>query len=431
MALDHQLFWPILIGLALIGAHVASGRLLASVEGTSFAIFFQRRPLLELAGSVVFLFAQLGLIYWMGYASIPVLALVIVILGALAFGAKSNAIGPVAGHAVVTAMFLTYIAYWLVTKYVPSPDIFPAIRAVVPNADKGLQLIGFLSIVGVSYLGFKLLHFYFDYRAGEIQNVSVPEFLSWLLFFPSIVAGPMQRFQDWQADRANIRISLDEIGQGIMRITLGLFMKVVVADSIYALTLPAMGNGTLGEASFAAILGAACLYTVYLYFDFAGYSHMAIGMALFWGVRLPENFNHPFLSRNLSDFWNRWHISLSTIFRQYIFYPLSLALKRSETFRRRAILSAIIPPLVTFFIVGAWHGAGLNYLIMGLLHGIGIAWLTLLKMARFQSPVAKWWAASNLGYVVGVIITFLYITLTLVFFGLPWDRLMILFGRMG
>jgi D-alanyl-lipoteichoic acid acyltransferase DltB (MBOAT superfamily) len=379
-------------------------------------------------GSLAFLSVQLVLIYSYAYAPLPALAIVVGLLTLLGFGAKYGVHGKSGMTRLGLAAFIAFLAYWAFSKYVLPFHQFNWLVNLFHYEAKPASAAAYLTMVGVSYIGFKLVSFWFDVRSRQIKSVSVTEFISWLLFFPSVVAGPMQRYEDWQEQRRAPHLTLQDAADGSFRIVLGLVMKIAVADSIYNLTLPAMTNGSLAEAPFGLIVLAACIYTIYLYFDFAGYSNMAIGIGTFWGVRLPENFNHPFVSRDLAEFWNRWHISLSTIFREYIFFPISLALKRSPRFRKRPVLSAILPSMITFLIVGIWHGAGLNFIVMGLLHGIGMSVVTLARLRKPASDFEKWWRVSLVGHVVGATLTFLYVTLTLVFFSLPLDRLAILFG---
>jgi D-alanyl-lipoteichoic acid acyltransferase DltB (MBOAT superfamily) len=285
------------------------------------------------------------------------------------------------------------------------------------------------SIVGVSYIGFKLIHFAVDYREGAIENVTPLEFLSWLLFFPSIVAGPMQRFQDWQAQRAQAQVTLPMAVRGLQRLLGGMVLKFVLADSIHGASLATMSNGTLATATFWQLAAAAVCYTLYLYWDFAGYSSMAIGIGMFWGITLPENFRNPFFARNLAEFWNRWHISLSLILRDYLFYPFSLWEKRRPFFKRHPNLAAALPPLVTFLIAGIWHGAAIGYLVHGLLHGLGLGYLAVRKRSRTRSRLASWWLQSRIGHVCGAAVNFCYVTFSLVFFCLSNDRLALLWHR--
>jgi membrane protein involved in D-alanine export len=380
-------------------------------------------------GSLVLLSVQIGLIWYFGYATFSSLVFIVVLLTAIAVSANFGAGRRYSAWSICAILLYSYVAYWIIVKYLPSPEIYPLFSSVIPDGDQAISSIRIYTIVGVSYIGFKLLHFYLDWRHDEFRKVSVFEFLNWLLFVPSIVAGPMQRFQAWQEQRQAVRVSVNDIALGVQRIVIGLFMKVVLADNLYGMTLPALPDGGLQYGSAMMIASASCLYTVYLYLDFAGYSHIAIGTGMLWGIRLPENFNHPFIARNLSDFWNRWHMSLSSIFKEYIFFPVSIALKRSQKFKKMTVLSAMIPPVFTFIIVGIWHGAGVSFVILGILHGLGIGFLTLMKAIKYQHPIRQWWSRSTIGHVVGSVITFLFVSFTFMFFGLPWSRFQILIDR--
>jgi D-alanyl-lipoteichoic acid acyltransferase DltB (MBOAT superfamily) len=405
-----QIALPVAVGLAVVATRLVFKRSLTPLD------------------SLGFLVTQLVLIYWFGYGTLPGIALVVAILAAIAIGAKYQAAGRAAGKPILLACVLIYLLYWIITKYVPANAI-AALLNISPESGDVAPALRLMTIVGISYIGFKLMHFYVDFRSGEIAQLSVLEFLNWLLFFPSIVAGPMQRYQAWQEQRLNAHVTADDAATGVKRIVVGLFMKVVLADTLRGLTLPAFTDIALQEAPFHALAGASILYTIYLYLDFAGYSHIAIGTGMFWGIKLPENFNHPFISRNLSEFWNRWHMSLSSIFREYLFYPLSIAIKRSKAMRSLPLVPAVAPPLLTFLVVGIWHGAGISFIVLGILHGLGLGFLAAMRGVSYRPWIRVWWSRSLIGHATGVVITFLYVSLTFVFFGLPWERVEILVGR--
>jgi D-alanyl-lipoteichoic acid acyltransferase DltB (MBOAT superfamily) len=216
----------------------------------------------------------------------------------------------------------------------------------------------------------------------------------------------------------------------LQRILVGVILKFVLADNIHALTLPQMSPGTLATASWSALASGALIYSLYLYFDFAGYCHIAIGTGVFWGIRLPENFNNPYLARNLAEFWNRWHITLSHILRDYLFYPLSLSIKRSRSLRAYPHVAIILPPIVTFLVAGFWHGAGIGYVIYGLFHGVGLAYLAVSRSKR--KPAGSWdlwWSQSRIGHLSGAIINYIYVSASFVFFSLPTEKLRILAER--
>ena len=290
-----------------------------------------------------------------------------------------------------------------------------------------------LAIVGISFMGFKLIHFYVDWRAGEIDKPETGEVLAWLFFFPSIIAGPIQRFQDWQGQRAAPSqgwIGTDRLAEGMQRIIIGLFLKFVLGDTIYGLSIEAMNIELLATASIGQLALAAACYSLYLYWDFAGYSHIAIGTAIFWGVRLPENFNHPFMARNLAEFWNRWHITFSQLLRDYLFYPLSLHVRRQSWSKNFPSLALCIPPVVTFLLAGIWHGAAIGFAIYGLIHGVGLAVVSLLKRKKPSTRFGKWWVGSRAGHAGGAVITFVYVSFSFIFFCLPSQSLAVLARRL-
>lgn len=385
----------------------------------------------ESAGaSAVFLFLQCLLLGGSATESLGALIFFIPLFIALGFFLR-RATGSRFARYTASTLCAVFLAVWFYSKYAAALHLMDDVTASShPTLFELKFLLSQISLVGISYIGFKLIHFLIDYRQKAITTYSVWEVVNWLFFFPSIIAGPMQRFQDWQKQRENARLTLEHSSVGIRRIVQGLFFKTVLADSIHASTIATMSLGTLATGSPSDIILAAMVYTIYLYFDFAGYSHIAIGVGHFWGITLPENFNAPYRARNLADFWKRWHITLSELLRDYLFYPLSLTLKRLDFFKRRILLATIIPPIATFTFAGIWHGASYGFLIFGLLHGCGLAWLAALgRRKRRQSALHRWWRESRLAHLIASVITFLYVSFSFVFFCLSNQKLEILWNR--
>jgi alginate O-acetyltransferase complex protein AlgI len=373
-------------------------------------------------GRLAFLYAQLLQIYAAGYGSIASIGLVVCILCGFAIFAADPTVSRNRSRAGYFLFFSIYLIYWAFEKY--------AVPLFFPTTSSTHDTASLIAVVGISYIGFKFIHFFVDYQAGEIENFEPLGFLSWLLFFPSIVAGPMQRFQDWTEQFGTYDLTFDRAIWGLQRILFGMFMKIVLADNIHVFTLPQMSLGTLADASWATIIASALLYSLYLYFDFAGYCHIAIGTGVFWGIRLPENFNNPYFARNLAEFWNRWHITLSHILRDYLFYPLSLAMKRSEHLRRYPTAATVLPPILTFLLAGLWHGAGIGFALYGMMQGIGLAYLAWRRSSRKPTSTwIRWWSQSRTGHVVGAVINYLYVSLSFVFFSLPAEKLGVLAAR--
>jgi alginate O-acetyltransferase complex protein AlgI len=378
--------------------------------------------------SSVFLAGQVGLILLCALAPAGAILVAVVLLGGFAVltlgkRADDSQIGPVA-----RLFLIGFFLYWIIEKYLLPLGLGRWLGASGGVAGTTPGSLRVFAMIGISYIGFKVIHFLVDWRAGLIKDATPLEFLSWLLFFPSIVAGPIQRFQDWQQQRSAPILTLVDVSEGLQRLIHGMVMKFVLADSLRESTLATMSAGALLSAPPWRLAVAAAAYSFYIYWDFAGYSSMAIGIGRFWGVRLPENFDWPFVSRNLNEFWQRWHMSLSGFLRDYVYYPLSLGMKRRFG-RQYPSASAAIPPLVTFVVIGVWHGASVGFLTFGLLHGLGMAWLAVAARYKSRTAFQRWWEGSRTGQALAILANFSFVTLTLAFFSVPTENLLLILRR--
>lgn len=215
--------------------------------------------------------------------------------------------------------------------------------------------------LAVSFFTFQQISFIADYYKGKIRCVSFLDYLYYIAFFPKLIAGPITRYNDLMLqDGISRQPCSQEILSGLMIFSVGLFKKVVLSGHFAVIA----DHGYLSVGSLTQLDAwiTTLSYTMQIYFDFSGYSDMAIGTALLLGIRLPVNFNSPYKSLNIRDFWERWHISLSTWLRDYVYIPLG----GSRVVNSRIYLNVII----TFLVSGAWHGSGVNFLLWGLLHGV-------------------------------------------------------------
>jgi alginate O-acetyltransferase complex protein AlgI len=225
--------------------------------------------------------------------------------------------------------------------------------------------------LGISFFTFQKIAFLVDTYHGRVQRIGIGEYGLFVLFFPQLIAGPIvhhaevvPQFRQLQQRHVNV----DNIAIGLSVFAIGLFKKVVLADSLSAYDVTpvfskvAAGGTPLFIEAWAGTLG----YTLQLYFDFSGYSDMAIGSALLFGIRLPQNFHSPYKAHSIIDFWRRWHMTLSRFLRDYVYYPLGG--------NRLGPLRRYVNLFITMLLGGIWHGAGWTFVIWGALHG---SYLTL------------------------------------------------------
>jgi alginate O-acetyltransferase complex protein AlgI len=215
--------------------------------------------------------------------------------------------------------------------------------------------------VGISFFTFQAMSYVVDVYRGEVAAEKNPlRTALYISLFPQLIAGPIVRYVDVAQDMRERTVTLDSFAEGIRRFLVGLGKKVLLANSL-ATAADAIFEVPDGGATFAvAWLGIIC-YGLQLYFDFSGYSDMAIGMGRMFGFRFRENFDHPYVSRSVTEFWRRWHLSLSTWFRDYLYVPLGG--------NRRGPVRTYFNLLLVFLLCGLWHGASWNFVLWGAFHG--------------------------------------------------------------
>ncbi|WP_044041502.1 MBOAT family O-acyltransferase [Caballeronia insecticola] len=231
--------------------------------------------------------------------------------------------------------------------------------------------------VGISFFTFHAISYIVDIYRREADALRNPLDMGlYISLFPQLVAGPIIRYHDVASQILHRSNNVARFSSGVERFVYGLAKKVLIANTLGQLADHAFAVPS-GELSMAtAWIGIAC-YTLQIYFDFSGYSDMAIGLARMFGFELTENFNYPYISRSVREFWRRWHISLSTWFRDYVYIPLGG--NRASAIRVKLNL------LVVFFLCGLWHGASWNFVIWGMFHGT----LLVVERGRFGKLVDK------------------------------------------
>ena len=227
-----------------------------------------------------------------------------------------------------------------------------------------------LGFLGISYMTFKLIQIIIEIYDGLIEKPMGPlDYVHFLLFFPALSSGPIDRsrrfIEDWKKQRTKDEY-LELAGTGLFRLVLGLFYKLVISGMVFQ----QMTSIRYKDFSFFVIY--MYLYTAYLFFDFAGYSLMAVGASNILGIETPMNFNVPFISVDIKDFWNRWHITLSTWLRDFVFSRIVMRFMRKKIFKKR-LTTAMVAYMINMTFMGFWHGITLNYIAYGFYHGILMA----------------------------------------------------------
>ena len=227
-----------------------------------------------------------------------------------------------------------------------------------------------LGFLGISYMTFKLIQIIIEIYDGLIEKPMGPlDYVHFLLFFPALSSGPIDRsrrfLEDWKKQRTKDEY-LELAGTGIFRLVLGLFYKLVISGMVFQ----QMTSIRYKDFSFFVIY--MYLYTAYLFFDFAGYSLMAVGASNILGIETPMNFNVPFISVDIKDFWNRWHITLSTWLRDFVFSRIVMRFMRKKIFKKR-LTTAMVAYMINMTFMGFWHGITLNYIAYEFYHGILMA----------------------------------------------------------
>ncbi|ORO38704.1 D-alanyl-lipoteichoic acid biosynthesis protein DltB [Streptococcus oralis subsp. tigurinus] len=271
---------------------------------------------------------------------------------------------------VIYQYFLVFLAQRIEAKRL-KPLVFLSILPLVINKVFALTSLHLLAFIGISYMSFKTIQIMLEISDGLIkEKISVKDYLQFLLFFPTVSAGPIDRSRRFLKEINDVmprKEYLELAGDGVYRIVLGLLYKVVLSTYVYQILLALNNTGTVVYS-----IKYMYLYTLYLFFDFAGYSLMAVGSSNILGIQTPMNFNKPFLSVDIKDFWTRWHITLSTWLRDFVFSRVLMQVIRKKWFKNR-LHNATYAYMVNMLVMGFWHGLSVSYIVYGFYHGVLMA----------------------------------------------------------
>ena len=321
------------------------------------------------------------------------------------------------------ALNLGLLAYYKYANFFIDSVNAVAVAAGADAASLPWHGLDIILPIGISFFTFTQIAFLVDCYRGEVREYRFIHYVLFVSYFPHLIAGPVLHHRDMMpqfADPANAHPRAANFAIGLSIFTIGLAKKVLIADNLSPLAMPVFAAGatpTLIEAWIGVLA-----YTFQLYFDFSGYSDMAIGLSRLFGVKLPLNFNSPYKAANITEFWRRWHMTLSRFLRDYLYIAMGGS-RRGEAIRYRNLM-------LTMLLGGLWHGAGWTFVIWGGLHGLYLvlqqAWQRVFGAARAYRWL-RWWPG---------VLTFLAVMLAWVFFRAPdvataWDITGALVGANG
>ncbi|MEO8524885.1 MAG: MBOAT family O-acyltransferase [Caldimonas sp.] len=291
-----------------------------------------------------------------------------------------------------------------------------AVNSINAATHADLPLLHVVLPIGISFFTFTQIAFLVDTYYGKVRESRFVPYVLFVTFFPHLIAGPVLHHSEMMpqfARRETYRFNTTNFLIGTTFLVVGLFKKVVLADGIQPFVAPVFDAGQGYALTPIEAWGGVLAYTLQLYFDFSGYSDMAIGLAKMFNVDLPLNFNSPYKAANISDFWRRWHMTLSRFLRDYLYIPLGG--NRKGPTRRYVNL------MLTMLLGGLWHGAGWTFAIWGGLHGLYLVvhqlWQARLERTRRRSPTASSTGPGRaMGRILGVALTFVCVVVAWVFF---------------
>ncbi len=289
---------------------------------------------------------------------------------------------------ILTCMVAANLSLFFVFKYLnfTIENLNYLLGGIIPQTHIRLP-------IGISFFTFQAMSYVFDvaYGRGQVQKNPMDVAL-YVSLFPQLIAGPIVRYETVAEEIRNRRETLSDFVKGSRRFTVGLAKKMILSNSIGLLADQAFNCADPSGLSVAMAWLGVLAYAFQIYFDFGGYSDMAIGLGLMFGFHFDENFNYPYISRTVSEFWNRWHISLSSWFRDYLFYPVSrkaqpLGKKAKARWGKTAgrLVPSVIALAIVWLSTGIWHGASWGYILWGVYYGI------LLISALIFQPTSKKW----------------------------------------
>ena len=351
----------------------------------------------------------------------------VTLLSFLAFRIAPGRIGWINGFSIFI------LGIFIVLKFEPLAEIASSILRSLSGQSSDLASASDIRWLGFSFLAFRLLHTLRDRITGRLPDLTLQEYVVYTIFYPAFTAGPIDRVQRFvQNLHQPYRLSAESALHGGKRILMGVFLKFVLADGLALIALNGINADQVSSTGWLWIMLYA--YSFRIFFDFSGYTDIAIGIGYLVGIKLPENFEKPYRKQNITLFWNSWHMTLAGWFRAYFFNPLTRLL-RSQPANLPLPFIIFVGQMSTFILIGLWHGITWNFAIWGAWHGFGLfvhnRWSELIRskgMFVDSNLVVK-----KLVGVASTLLTFQYVSLGWVWFALSsvdqsWITFLKLFG---
>jgi alginate O-acetyltransferase complex protein AlgI len=326
---------------------------------------------------------------------------------------------------------------WSVSAVVAVLAVFKYSRLAVSTGSAVLSrfgipavtLPGFVAPLGISYATFGIINYLVETYRGTVPQVKPAEFALYVFFFPTITSGPIKRYKQFAEDLAVDRRwpDLRDLSAGIGRVAVGVFKKIVIAGLLAVPAAPL--TNAPGKQKPLLLLFAVYAYTFMIYFDFSGYSDIAIGISKLFGYGIIENFDHPYWRTNLQQFWRSWHISLTSLIMEYVYIPLGGS--------RKGKIRTALNTIAAFLVSGLWHGAAWHFMVWGGVHGVGLVIVRLWRSTIAAASERFSWlgralehpAGVVLGRVTGWVVTFNFVAFVWVLFAAPTGEALVVYKR--
>jgi len=285
--------------------------------------------------------------------------------------------------------------------------------------------------LAISFFTFEFVHYIVDARAGKLPEHTPADFFAFMLFFPTMIAGPIKRFQRFKPQIGTARADAQDVNDGATRIVVGLAKKLIIADTVAPLTRPLYSGAGMAAANRGTLLIALLAFSVQIYMDFSGYSDIAIGSARLFGIHVPENFSWPYLRTSIAQFWRHWHMSLTSWITDYVYIPLGG--------NRKGLVLTAVNSIVAMAVSGLWHGAEWHFLVWGLYNGLLLAgyryYVVLVKQPLTARVPALTQGGTGrslrvAGGIAGGLATFTLVTFGWGLFVMPVGRFAAMLGRL-